>query len=254
MKRQTLQRLQTLGGEPSGETAGGNENWLMSYADIITLLLCFFILFYAVEKATERGDDNANPLRLLLSGSVARPGQMTGKVKSTNTVVEKGGENSATKFDQSTAVGSAESLWSVEQTADLSFTLPQDILFESRSVYLKLDALQRLDEIVQRITSLTGVQRILVKGHSDSRKLSASMREKFVDNWHLSGARAAAVARQLMKRGIDPTLIATSGRSYMEPLFAETDESGRQNVRSMALNRRVEIEIQLKTASDSEGS
>ncbi len=74
---------------------------------------------------------------------------------------------------------------------------------------------------------------VTVIGHSDNRPLRNSIR--FPSNWHLSTARAEAVAKAILPSLSDPSRISFEGRSDTEPLANNATPEGR------AANRRVEI-------------
>jgi chemotaxis protein MotB len=76
---------------------------------------------------------------------------------------------------------------------------------------------------------------ILVEGHSDSVPISNG---KYESNWELSSARAGAVVRFLVDKGIEPHRLAAIGRADNIPLVIGDDEAAR------AANRRVTILVQ----------
>jgi chemotaxis protein MotB len=74
-----------------------------------------------------------------------------------------------------------------------------------------------------------------VVGHTDSYPIHS---EQFPTNWELSAARAAAVARFLIRQGpLDPARFSIVGRSMYEPSLPNTTPGNK------ALNRRVEVVI-----------
>ncbi|MGF6634240.1 hypothetical protein OKW38_002925 [Paraburkholderia sp. MM5496-R1] len=76
---------------------------------------------------------------------------------------------------------------------------------------------------------------VLVEGHTDSVPISTA---KYASNWELSSARAGAVVRYLVERGIEPHRLAAIGRADNFPLVAGNDAAAR------AANRRVAIVVQ----------
>jgi type VI secretion system protein ImpK len=80
--------------------------------------------------------------------------------------------------------------------------------------------------------------RITIVGHTDSDRLSSSL--KFPDNQALSEARARSAAAELARGLSEPGRIDTQGRGANEPLAKETD------AKSKALNRRIEIFVPLR--------
>ncbi|MGH8188528.1 MAG: OmpA family protein, partial [Steroidobacteraceae bacterium] len=81
--------------------------------------------------------------------------------------------------------------------------------------------------------------RLAAVGHSDQLLIAARSRAVYADNYALSGARADMVAKYLVERlDIDPARVTVEGRGADEPLSQGHDP------RSLALNRRVDIEIE----------
>ena len=98
---------------------------------------------------------------------------------------------------------------------------------------------------------------IQVEGHTDKRPIQT---EKYPSNWELSGARAAAVVRQLINMEVNPTRLQAVGfaeyiprdrptdRVINDELIKELNETREQKAR----NRRVEITFLASTAAGSQ--
>ena len=111
-------------------------------------------------------------------------------------------------------------------------TLQGDNLFRSGRTTVD-DAIEPLlHKIGKSLNQIPG--RILITGHTDSDPISNA---RFPSNWHLSQARADAVAAIIGKDLDDPGRITTEGRSDLEPIAANTTRAGK------AKNRRVEINL-----------
>ena len=76
---------------------------------------------------------------------------------------------------------------------------------------------------------------IRVDGHTDSRPLQPGAR--FSTNWELSAARAIAVVRYLVSRGISPQHLVAAGFGEFQPLEEGDSEE------AMARNRRIELKL-----------
>ncbi|MCG8597929.1 MAG: type IVB secretion system protein IcmH/DotU [Kiloniellales bacterium] len=75
---------------------------------------------------------------------------------------------------------------------------------------------------------------IRVIGHTDSQRIRTV---RFPSNWHLSSARADAVARLMAETLRAPMELVTEGRADTEPISSNETAEGRQ------MNRRIEIKI-----------
>ncbi len=115
--------------------------------------------------------------------------------------------------------------------------LDTDVLFDSGQAELKPAAqamLAELSRVLQRQEA--DDLKVMVVGHTDNQRLAGqAVRERFPDNFHLSTARALAVADQLRRQGLSERRIGVAGFGPYQPA-APNDEPGQRQK-----NRRVEI-------------
>ncbi len=105
-----------------------------------------------------------------------------------------------------------------------------DNLFPPGRATVNQNIIPLLHRIGKSLNQLEG--QVLVIGHTDSDPISTA---RFPSNWHLSLARANAVAEILKQDLDDPARILTEGRADLEPVAANTTAAGK------AKNRRVEV-------------
>jgi chemotaxis protein MotB len=115
--------------------------------------------------------------------------------------------------------------------------LDTDILFESGEVELKPGAKELLEGLVRVLKSPEGSElKVMVVGHTDDRPMAKKpARDRYADNFHLSTARALAVADLLQQTGLPQQRLGVAGMGGHEPIAANTAPKERQK------NRRVEI-------------
>ncbi len=121
--------------------------------------------------------------------------------------------------------------------------LDTDILFDVGGAVLKPGAEQVLDELARVLRSpMAGDLKIMIAGHTDDQSIVGhSTREKYPSNFHLSTARALAVADWLKRAGVPEQRLAVAGFGSHQPIAPNATAAERQK------NRRVEILI---TAAD----
>jgi chemotaxis protein MotB len=115
--------------------------------------------------------------------------------------------------------------------------LDTDVLFDSGEAELKEDAQELLGEFGRILKAPEGRDlKLMVCGHTDALKIARrEVRDRFSDNFHLSTARALAVAEYLKKAGVPETRLGVSGFGGNQPIASnDTAEERRRN-------RRVEI-------------
>ncbi len=115
--------------------------------------------------------------------------------------------------------------------------LDTDILFDSGQAQLKPGAEKMLRELVRVLKSPQAADlKIMVAGHTDNQRIAKKpAREKFPNNFHLSTARALAVADRMNRLGLPEQRIGVAGFGPHQPIAPNASPRDRQK------NRRVEI-------------
>ena len=210
------------------------DGWLMTYLDVITLLLVMFVVMLAFSggpsgipgssKAPETVQAPAAPASDL-EPAVA-PGTAGPAV---NPMVAFAGE--ALRFLQE--AGLAEQVDVVLQEGGVNLRIGSEILFASGTATLSNDGMSQLEKLVP-LLSETDYQ-LMVAGHTDNIPISSP---RYPSNWELSSARAGSVVRLFESQGISPDRMQATGFADTRPLARNDTERGR------ARNRRVELVLQ----------
>lgn len=241
-----------------------DERWLVTFADMLVLLLALFIVLYALgDMDPRKAEPFAQSVRES-TGQVLTGGQA---------IMETGGQADTSELQQqppspslqaelvaAAQPASAEDVTrEEEQLQELKMRidsaaaddglrdkvqteitrdgltvrlLSDDLLFDSGSAELKA----RSDRIIARIAELMrleGSYRIRVSGHTDSVPVSG----RYPSNWELSTARASAVVRALARNRVAPARMEAVGKAHLAPVASNATSRGRSK------NRRVEILI-----------
>jgi len=117
--------------------------------------------------------------------------------------------------------------------------LDTDVLFDSGSAEVKPGAQELLQRLARALSAPEAQNlKVLVVGHTDDRRIKGKpIREKYPTNFHLSSARALAVADVLRKAGLPEARLGVVGLADHEPVAPNADPRDRQK------NRRVEIYV-----------
>jgi flagellar motor protein MotB len=120
----------------------------------------------------------------------------------------------------------------VTQTERGGLALNEDFAFAKGSDELSPEGKNSIGKLAARLnTAEYASSKVIVEDHTDDTPVArASTKEKFHDNWGLSGARAASVIRALQAAGLSPTRVQGQFRGEHAPRGADK-----------AANRRVEI-------------
>ncbi len=193
--------------------------WLITYSDMTTLLLSFFLLMFSFTLMTqERRDELVGMLNEVTS---AKQVQDVKKKEE----LENAARDIAAQFKKDeTFIESSEE----EVTVGLS----SSVTFDSGEAMLTEKALAPLEKVAGILVKMPNV--IRVEGHTDDVPIRGG---RFPSNWHLSAARAQSVVRLLMERGVDPKRLQVVGFGEVKPRQPNDTEAGR------AANRRIEIKL-----------
>jgi chemotaxis protein MotB len=112
-----------------------------------------------------------------------------------------------------------------------------DVLFDTGSAELKPGAKQRLRRLARVLNSSEASNlKAMVVGHTDDQQVAKKpVREQYPNNFHLSSARALAVADVLRDAGLPEDRLAVAGFASHQPIAPNATSPDRQK------NRRVEI-------------
>lgn len=261
------------------EEDDSEELWIYSYADLMSLLLTFFIIFFSF--STEEGSISDEIIQQIIETFTDQKYEKTSRsdaglktksfeiraihillaalnidesqenVERISNIVESERDLDAAKKALKTMVEeknieNAREKYSKAILNDLTvdIILPAHTIFESGSDKLTLDSSKKLKDLAETIIKIEHLAEIQISGHTDSAPLGQN--QKFYDNWELSSARASAVAREIIKYGVDQNIVSVSGFSSMRPLLPDKDENGQYILNNMEINRRVEITLKRK--------
>ena len=223
-----------------------DERWLVTYADMITLLLAVFIVMYALSDTNLRKFNafaqslssafstdvfSGNTSFTVTTGQERAPD--TGSLDSGGGVMSQQAQTvQAVVNDYAIRKGMGNEV-SVEQVPEgIAIRIRSTLLFQPGRARLADGSLDLLGKIADTIRADTGDQGIRVVGHTDDTPTSGAL---YRDNFELSTARAMSVLGFLSSAGIGAERLSVEGDGEYRPLYPNDTEAHR------AANRRVEI-------------
>ena len=221
-----------------GRHEGGHDNeerWLLTYSDLITLLLGLFVILYAMSKIDAgKYAEFVNAME----GVFGSPkGIMTGHggvVQAPVPSVQVEREKIVDELRSALHLDDKKLPISISYNErGITVHIMEEMLFASGSAEIISSALLALDSLA---TVLRGVGNdIRVEGHTDNVPINTPL---FPSNWHLSVARAVNVGYYLIQHhGLNPERVSVVGFSEYRPLVPNDTPENR------ARNRRVDIVI-----------
>ena len=216
--------------------SAGNENverWLLTYADLITLLLAFFIVMYSMSSMDDRKFGRM---------ATAFSGVLHGEESARARVVAPGAGGNIPDYEELLALREQiEAVVEAQQLKDKIATMQDErglvirvmdqAAFDPGSADLKPRMFAILDLLASQVSVMDN--HVRVEGHTDNRPISTI---QFPSNWELSTARATRVVRYLVEeQQLDPRRISALGYGPYRPVADNADPAGR------ARNRRVDL-------------
>lgn len=213
---------------PIGEEPD-DEEWLVTYADAITLLMAFFVMLVSFSKIDM-------PLyEQVMSGIQQEIGM--GKDTSVSTSQELTSALESTAFEmnmeQVVEVQKDERGITIEMASQSFFKPGTADILEAAHPLIKKWSLLLTDEKFKFFF-------IEVEGHTDDDPISTS---KFPSNWELSAGRAASVVRFMQTEGVHSFQLKALGFASSHPKVPNRDEFGEAIKINQAKNRRVVIRL-----------
>lgn len=222
-----------------GKSKGSSGNWLMTYGDLMTLLLVFFVLLYTLTPSINEG---------VFKDFISHFQKSSGFFDAQNLNKEEY-EAPTDSLDMEDLLEDRVEYWQAfadlleefefssevdieVSSSGVKITLSDSLTFESGSSELLPDAEIVLQEVAGRIDK--SVVEIEVQGHTDNVPIRGNSIHK--TNWHLGAARSVSVVQFLQDNSdIMPGNFKASSFGEYNPIAENDTEEGRRK------NRRVEI-------------
>lgn len=249
------------------------ERWLLTYADLITLLMIFFVVLYsmskvdaqrfaAVAESLNKALGGGTPAKIEMAVSPAGPSLFqTGTPSSKATVPGKGTDpNNTTYTDPNAGATTSQGNGSTEkmsldaikakldkfatdngiQTALVTSIEERGLVVSIQETLLfesgSADITTRAKDILERVSTVLAAapNQIKVEGHTDNLPIRTP---QFPSNWELSVFRATNVVQILQRDGITPGRLSATGYGEYRPIASNDTDAGRGK------NRRIDLLI-----------
>jgi chemotaxis protein MotB len=257
------------------------ERWLVSFADMMTLLFALFMVLFSISSVnTSKFEALQKSMKDAFSGAVLDGGKsmmQSGNdaddteqatiepplpamrpIESLNDTTVKNEAEAARKAKQEEEDFRALKRRIDKLSADAGLKGKVNVTVRRRGLVIQLltdkvffdsgDATLKpyAKRLVHKIAGVVRDERrhpIVVEGHTDSHPISG---QQYPSNWELSGARAGAVVRDFQSAGVLPRRMSVAGYANQEPIATNSTPAGR------AKNRRVEVVLSRIYTTDRE--
>jgi chemotaxis protein MotB len=259
-------------GDHDGEHEENHERWLVSYADMMTLLFALFMVLFSISSVnTSKFEALQKALQDAFSGRVLSGGKAIMETGSDNQPKQATAEPPLASLQPLNAVARVDAVNAEQQKAQAAKASQEQEQFQA--LKRRIDALARkqglqgrvsvmirrrglviqlltdkvffdsgqaaikpeAERLVNKIAVILRDEHdhpVVVEGHTDSVPTSGG---RYSSNFDLSGARAAAVVDDFIRNGVLERRLSLTGYADKEPIATNTTAVGR------AKNRRVEV-------------
>ena len=209
------------------------ERWLLTYADMITLLMVFFIVLFAMSNLdAKKYQSLAESLNDVFVGQKAildAPSQSVIPSQSSNELAEMEKQLRDTISEQ----GLVSKVTINYESEGIVLSFQDTVLFDLGSANLRSEAVSVIEKVTGILSKIP--LKIRVEGNTDDLPIHTA---QFPSNWELSVARATSVVRIMIQNTkMNPNLISIVGHGEYKPVAPNDSAENRQQ------NRRVDIVI-----------
>lgn len=204
-------------------------NWIISYADMMTLLCIFFIMLFSMSKVnTPEFEKMKKQVAEHFGSKYEAPTDDLGKFVN-NVLVETGVAKDAVMTSDGVTV---------------SVAFHSTMFFDSMSAEISPAGKEIVEKIASKLyehqTAKGKKYKIVVEGHTDSQPIVGG---PFPSNWELSSARATRVVRLFLDKKFDAPNLLAIGYADTQPVAESRNADGSWNDENLAKNRRVILRV-----------
>lgn len=245
------------------ESSDDSGNWLTTYSDLVTNLLCFFVLLFSMATVDAQKFENVSralrsaigghPLyhnmgKKILTVNFINPDDTGKKIVDNERYIAnaeeiilddkekiKGEKYALVKeqlYEDFAELGISDLVDIVEENDFLLVRLNSQILFKPGSAEILDEGKNTLDVLTESLRALDN--QIIIEGHTDTVPINTPL---FPSNWELSTKRATNVVIHLVNLGVEPARLTASGCGEYKPIADNNTAEGRNK------NRRIEFII-----------
>ncbi|MBO6571927.1 OmpA family protein [bacterium] len=205
-----------------------DQEWLLTYSDMITLLLAFFAVLIAVSYV------DLNLWEQMKQG-------LRSEINKQENVQTPLAEVKKDLDEKLAEEREAELVDIILDREGIKLFFNSSSFYNSGEANLLPTGQQIIDKVTQAMNDLGYYKfKVDVEGHSDNVPINTPV---YPSNWELSVARASGVVKYFIQEGIEPERIKASGYADTKPIVPHVDEAGNDIVENRALNRRIVIRI-----------
>lgn len=205
------------------------STWLISYADLMTLLCAFFIMMFSMSSINKPLFEKVKKeLSTHFGGDYSSPNAEFAKF--ITQIIQENGLEKETTIEAS--------------PFGVSIVFNSTVFFDTLSAYVREPGQEAIRKLIDGVYARQEAEekkfRIMIEGHTDGRPILGGI---YPSNWELSSARAASVVRLFLEKGFSSEQLMAVGYADTRPALANRTPAGSWNPQAIKKNRRVVIRI-----------
>lgn len=240
--------------ENPDEKESGQDRWLVSYADFITLMFAFFAVLYATsQKDVEKSQEFQESIKkyLIKAGAFGESGSQLNQGTKNNSPIETPiptfnpnkpeaaqALDEAEVFMESQLTKEEQKKYILDLTADewgVRIVIPNSALFSDQSEKFRADAMpfiSRLSELIAKTK-----RKVLIEGHVNEKEVGS-----FKSTWEFASARSLNLLRFIqVKQQLPGSQLASASLGDTRPLTKEDPKHTNSRVEVVLLNTDFEL-------------
>lgn len=193
--------------ERKSRRKNSGDEWILSFADVVTVLLCFFIIFYVVEKQLEKkgfGFSKGETQEYKTKMSTPEVQSLIETFKSLPDVI----------------------VLNTDKFLEVHF--PPEMFFAIGSTSLTKEGQKMIDQIIPSLSIIKEGYHLQIQGYTDDSKVLSSDKRWWQDNMQLSVERSLKVYYHLINSGVEKKILTVTGFGASKPLLNEAQSMQRR--------------------------
>lgn len=200
-----------------------DNSWAISYGDMISVLLCFFVLLLSISVI------NPNKFEVIqnsINGAILDTTSIEELQKKVEELIRKENLQEVIKLDKN--------------DLGIDIAIRDKVLFASGSAEINPNSAFIFEKLLGAFNELPEQYTFQIEGHTDDVPIQT---ELFPSNWYLSSYRALAVLDLFLLQNVDPSRLQVQGFAETRPEFPHRDKQGARIPKNQEFNRRVVIKV-----------
>lgn len=218
------------------QPVGDDEEWLGTYADMVTLLMAFFVILYAMSDIRP---SDFSEIRAGIIESLGGKDSARGEGSSEQSAFQEAMKTMEIALTTFTSAGSTRVF---EDSKGVQIEFDSSDMYVPGSARIRDSAIPALGAVARMIKKMPRNSfSVEIEGHTDDVPISTV---RYPSNWELSAARATGVLRFFDAQGLPTKVMKAVAYADSRPKRPNLDKAGKPVPLHRSMNRRIVVKIE----------